>query len=101
MSSLSLSPPTTWSAELSHVASEETMNAFEFVIRDAVNVAATSEADALFGALLAYASTDVEGADTYANPTREVLHRLAARGVGDIALGYVRQRLNTLLDKGA
>lgn len=73
------------------------MNSFQRVVANyGVNEQSTNREDALLHALLVYASTDYEGADVETNVVRECLRRLEARGVGAIALGIVKQRLNTL-----
>lgn len=75
------------------------MNAAEIILRDFDVSQSTNPTDALLNAMLVYVSTDYEGGDTFANPVREVLRRLEARGVGKIAIDLVAQKLNQIESK--
>ena len=72
------------------------MNCFNRVIA-AMGLDATQQNEnGWLHGLLAYAAGDVEGADTFANPAKEVIFRLETRGVGKPTLDRVRQLLHTL-----
>lgn len=66
-------------------------------VSNAIGLNADSQGEqAWLYALCQYGAGDYEGADTYANPAKEVYARLAARNVGPHTLAKVKAMLNTL-----
>ena len=74
------------------------MNAFDRLIAG-LGLSADSQGDqGWLYAICKYGAGDYEGADTFANPVTEVLHRLSTRNVGEHTLRKVREMANTLND---